>query len=116
MLGAVAGVLWARPFRARVRGDSMLPTLSDGDVVVALRGLRPRRGDLAVVIHGGVEMVKRVEVAPGDEAMPGWLLGDDEWLVTGDNREASTDSRSFGPLSGEAIRAKVVWPRARRGN
>lgn len=108
---AVAAVAWLRPFRARVRGDSMEPTLADGGVVVAVRGLRPRRGDLAVVLHDGVEMVKRVEAAPGDEAMPGWTLGPDEWLVTGDNRDASTDSRDFGAVPSASIVARVIWPR-----
>ncbi len=87
----------------------MAPTLRPGQLVLVARGLRPRAGDI-VVVEGpnGVEMVKRVSAGPGDEAMPGWILGPDEWLVLGDNREASTDSREFGALPTEAIIGRVV--------
>jgi type IV secretory pathway protease TraF len=93
----------------------MAPTLADGDVVLAVRALRPRRGDVAVVRHDGVAMVKRIDAAPGDEAMPGWILGPDEWLITGDNRSVSTDSRSFGRLGDADILARVVLTLRRGG-
>lgn len=87
----------------------MAPALAAGQLVLVARGLRPRAGDI-VVVDGlnGVAMVKRVSAGPGDEAMPGWILGPDEWLFLGDNREASTDSREFGALPTSAIRGKVV--------
>ena len=89
----------------------MSPTLQPGDVLVAVRGLRPRPGDVAVVLHpDGFEMVKRISAVPGDTARPGWILGPDQWLVTGDNREASDDSRAFGALTTEQVLARVVWP------
>jgi len=89
----------------------MSPTLQPGDVLLAIRGLRPRPCDVAVVLHpDGVEMVKRISAGPGDEAMPGWILGPDQWLITGDNREASDDSRAFGALTSDRIVARVVWP------
>jgi signal peptidase I len=89
----------------------MTPTLEPGRLLLVVRGLCPRAGDI-VVVRGpsGVELVKRVSAGPGDEAMPGWVLGPDEWLVLGDNREASTDSREFGVLSSESIVGRVVWP------
>ena len=40
-------------------------------------------------------------------------LGDDQYFVVGDNRSASRDSRSFGPVQREAIYGHVflvVWP------
>lgn len=89
----------------------MLPTLRSGQLVLAVRGFRARKGDLVVVEHPerpGFEMVKRVSAGPGDQAMPGWVLGDDQWLVLGDNREASTDSREFGALSRSAIKGRVL--------
>lgn len=93
----------------------MAPTLAAGQLVLVARGLRPRAGDIAVVDGpNGVAMAKRVSAGPGDEAMPGWILGPDEWLVLGDNREASTDSREFGSLPTSAIRGKVVLPIRRR--
>jgi signal peptidase I len=114
-LGAAVAWVRLRPAFVRVEGPSMAPTLLPGDRLVTVAGLRPRRGDLIVVRHpDGFEMVKRVSAAPGDEAMPGWTLGPDEWLVLGDNRQASSDSRDFGAVTGDSILAKVIWPRKGR--
>lgn len=112
-MGFLAGLAaaWARlrPYIVSVEGESMVPALLPGQLVLVARGLRPRAGNI-VVVEGpdGVAMVKRISAGPGDEAMPGWVLGPEEWLVLGDNREASTDSREFGALPGSAIRGKVV--------
>lgn len=98
-------------FVARVEGESMSPALEPGRILLVARGLRPRKGDVVVAEHpGGFEMVKRVVAVPGDEAMPGWILGPDEWLLLGDNRRASTDSRAFGALPRSAIKGRMVWP------
>lgn len=88
----------ARPVRrVAVVGDSMRPTLEPGDRVLAVRGRRPRPGDLVVVPDprgGGLLLVKRVAV-----------VGPHGITVLGDNPAASTDSRTFGPVSD-------VWGRA----
>ncbi|HEX9069008.1 MAG TPA: signal peptidase I [Ktedonobacterales bacterium] len=47
------------------------------------------------------------------EATHSWLLGKDEYLVFGDNRENSCDSRDWGPIHRSAIVGKalvVYWP------
>lgn len=47
-----------------------------------------------------------------------WLLEDGEYLVLGDNRSNSRDSRSFGPVKRGQIIGKVwfcYWPRERWG-
>lgn len=87
----------------------MAPGLLPGDRLLVLGGVRPRRGDVVVARHPqGFEVVKRVSATPGDEAMPGWILEPDRWLVVGDNRAASDDSREFGALASDAILGRVV--------
>jgi signal peptidase I len=98
----------------------MAPALQDGDWLVAVRARRIRPGALIVVEHPerpGFELVKRVTALPG-EMMGARALGPNRFWVTGDRGEASTDSRSFGPVSGDAIRGVVVlryWPPGRAG-
>jgi len=86
----------------RVSGDSMLPTLRPGQIIL---GMRPRDvlpGDVVIIRHGGLEKVKRV-LYIGE--------GGDRIFVIGDNQAGSTDSRKFGWLSVRQVIARVVWPR-----
>ncbi|MFL5736044.1 MAG: S26 family signal peptidase [Actinomycetota bacterium] len=102
-------VLRRRPFRVDIRGASMEPTLAEGEWALAIRR-RVRVGDVVVLEHpdrAGFELVKRVAAAPGD-AVHDRRLGGNEWWVEGDRSDASTDSRSFGPVSGSSIRGTVV--------
>ncbi|HET6776660.1 MAG TPA: signal peptidase I [Actinomycetota bacterium] len=131
-----------RPFRVVVSGRSMLPTLSPGDRLLAVRVTRFRRGDVWVFRHRGVLLVKRIAALPGDRVFLGegmkavvtairapvaerpgpqpdgsWLLGPDEYLMRGDNRRESTDLRAFGPLGADSLVGRVVvryWPRPAR--
>jgi nickel-type superoxide dismutase maturation protease len=121
---AAAGVAWAclrwRPSRVIVEGGSMAPALAPGDWALAIPVRRPRVGDVVVVEHPGrpgYEMVKRLIAGPagrvGDR-----ILGSDEWWIEGDFAHASTDSRQFGPVTRDRLKAKVVliyWPKERRG-
>ena len=97
----------------------MSPTLEPGEWLVAVKARSIRPGALVVIEHParpGYEMVKRVAAFPGDRPSDR-ALGSYEYWVIGDNEEASTDSRSFGPIGREAIRGRVVlryWP-AQRG-
>jgi nickel-type superoxide dismutase maturation protease len=84
----------------RVTGESMLPTLRPGQLVVAVRRMRVRQGDVVMLRHDGLEKIKRVA-----EMMDGRLF------VMGDNPSRSTDSRTFGWLDPAKIVARVVWPR-----
>lgn len=132
ILLAVAGLAVAAR-RARlepmlVRGDSMRPTLDPGQrIAVGPPRRTPRRGEVVLLRHAGLEMVKRVAGLPGERVrlVDGCLevdgrhvpepyavgrparagaveldvrLGREELLVLGDSRRHSTDSRSFGPV------------------
>lgn len=97
----------------------MAPTLAPGDWALVVTPARYERGDVVVVEHPGrpgYEMVKRLVGVAGD-VVSGRVLGDDELWVEGDHEPASTDSRQFGPVRAEALKAKVVlvyWPPERR--
>lgn len=108
-----------RPFRVEVRGDSMAPTLRSGDVAVAAVFGAPRVGDVVVLEHPerpGLELVKRVTAGPGDLGSDARALGPGEWWVEGDDPLRSTDSRHFGAVGIDDVRARValvVWPPSR---
>ena len=122
-LGVGLAIVWAclrwRPSRVAIEGGSMAPTLAPGDWALAVPLRHPRVGDVVVVEHPGhpgYEMVKRLLGTPGDR-IGDRSLGVDEWWVQGDFVEASTDSRQFGPVCLDELKAKVVlvyWPPDRR--
>ncbi len=97
----------------------MVPTLMPGDWALAVARRRFRREDIVVVEHPGrpgYEMVKRITGMPS-ERVGDRTLTDDEIWVEGDREDASTDSRHFGPVRREQVKAKVVlvyWPKERR--
>jgi phage repressor protein C with HTH and peptisase S24 domain len=93
-----------------VRGPSMVPTLYDGDRVLARRGARVRPGDLVLGRFAGVDrlVVKRA-VRPCPDGGAG------AWWVASDNPYAGGDSEVHGPA---VVLARVRWryrPPLRRG-
>jgi signal peptidase I len=118
-----AGAAWAclrwRPSRVEIEGGSMAPLLAPGDWAMVVAPHRFRVRDVVVVEHPmrpGYEMVKRVTAVPG-ESVGDRVLGPDEFWVEGDFGAASTDSRQFGPVERDALKAKVLliyWPKERR--
>jgi nickel-type superoxide dismutase maturation protease len=115
---AFALLRW-RPSRVEIQGASMLPALLPGDWALAVGKRRYRVGDVVVVEHPGrpgYEMVKRLTGIPG-QRIGERVLVDDEFWIEGDREEASTDSRHFGPVRREHLKAKVLlvyWPKERR--
>lgn len=117
---AAYGFWRLRPFRIEVEGRSMSPSLEPRDWAIAISSSDIRRGDVVVLEHPrrpGFEIVKRIVALPGDIAPDGSPLGDEVW-VQGDRPDGSTDSRSFGPVPLDLVRARVAlvwWPPRRAG-
>ena len=94
-----------RPGRFVVSGESMLPTLRPGDRLLVARTRPLRPGDLVVVRDPrslSHLVCKRVVTADARH------IG-----VRGDNPDASTDSRVFGPVPVEWVVGRVLrryWP------
>jgi phage repressor protein C with HTH and peptisase S24 domain len=95
----------ARYATVLVEGDSMLPTYSSGDWLLARWG-RPTRGisvDSVVVIElegqPGIFYIKRVSKIDRDKQ---------ELYLLSDN-PAGTDSRQWGWLSLDSVKAKVLF-------
>jgi nickel-type superoxide dismutase maturation protease len=113
LVGALVagGAAWSwwrwRPFRVAVEGGSMRPALEPSDWLVATRRGALELGAVVVVDHPdrpGFELVKRIAAAPGDlRPDGGGPLAPATYWVIGDHPDASTDSRTFGPVPGSMI-------------
>lgn len=140
-----------------VAGNSMSPTLEEGDVVVVGRlfknSITYKRNDIITLQKDDKSYIKRIVGLPGEEVhylngylyidgvayeekflesdvqtsnfmfldicdeelCPDGVIPEDYYLVLGDNREESTDSRTkeFGLVSIDEIQGKVlfrIWP------
>ena len=85
----------------RVQGDSMLPTLGDGEVVLISQKASVAAGDIVLAKHPykqSMKMLKRIESI--DE--------NGRYSLVGDNPGESTDSRTFGTVAREYIDGKAV--------
>ena len=84
-----------------VEGDSMSPTLNDGDTVLIHPGAAIGVGDIVLAEHpykSSVTILKRVSGLDADGLVN----------LTGDNEVESTDSRTFGPVSIKSVIGRVV--------
>lgn len=103
--GLYAVLAFALARRVSVRGWSMAPALLPGERLLfdrlAYTRDRPKAGEIVLVAHPlqpHLRMVKRLVGLPGDSVDGVRLLGRGEYWVLGDNEDASTDSREFGPV------------------
>ena len=94
------------PARVVVSGDSMAPAFEQGDRLVIFPAIRVRAGQTVALRdpRDGRLIVKRVRAARGDLVE-----------VAGDNAEASTDSRLFGPVPRREILGTVIYRYAPAG-
>lgn len=81
----------------RVSGESMLPAYRPGDVVIGWRLFKPAPGQVVIARTPKRTVIKRV----------GRVSSGQVWLA-GDNRSASTDSRTAGPFTINEIEAVVI--------
>jgi signal peptidase I len=110
-----------------VDGSSMEPTFRSGDRLLVRRTRRPRVGQVVVFRYPDflkakappdqrscLYLIKRVVAVPGDRLPPGWGWPDlrnisgqrvprGSYVVLGDNREASFDSRTEGYVTRERL-------------
>lgn len=88
--------------RFTVSGNSMLPTLIEGQDILSFNwayiGRKPEVGEIIVLNLNGKELIKRVTKLVGEEV-----------FVEGDNKQESTDSRDFGAVSMDQIIGKVIY-------
>lgn len=102
----------AQPFI--VSGASMVPTFQDGDYLIVDELTYHFRDPLPkeVIIFKYPKdpskyFIKRVIGLPG-ETVNGTKLNEDQYYVEGDNRDASSDSRSWGPVSRKLIVGRPI--------
>ncbi|HEY5625092.1 MAG TPA: signal peptidase I [Dehalococcoidia bacterium] len=117
--GLYALVAFGFARRVRIGGRSMAPSLLPGERVLfdrlAFARDRPQAGDVVLVRDPGrteQRIVKRIVALPGEVVDGRWLTRGEYW-VEGDNTDASTDSRAFGPVKRRHLLARgwlVYWP------
>jgi nickel-type superoxide dismutase maturation protease len=84
-----------------VEGNSMLPHLKDGEVVLIKPKSRFQVGDIVLAQHPFKQSVKILKrIAEIDEK--------GNYVLTGDNPAESTDSRTFGAVSLKCILGKAT--------
>lgn len=86
--------------RYRVEGDSMLPTLKNGDMVLVKLTENLQIGDIVVAKHPyrTTPIIKRIT----DFSTGGKLF------LSGDNPDESSDSRVFGEIDKNDVLGKVI--------
>lgn len=122
-----------------ISGNSMAPTLTDGQMILANYLLfTPERGDIVIYEENGMRMIKRVIALPGETVaiingevtingvplaedyisgispeMQAITVPFDSYFLIGDNREPgeSRDSRdpAVGPVERSKIRGEAVF-------
>lgn len=90
----------------KIDGPSMFPTYREGDTFYVkayeLFYRNPKRNEIVVLKDiDGIEVIKRVVLIPGDFDIYSphhKVLVNNEYVVLGDNRTNSLDSRDYGPI------------------
>lgn len=98
-------LLLRRRIRIRVTGDSMQPTLNNGDIVLvnkkAYTDTFPQIGDIVIARHPyqkDLTIIKRIAEITVEERL----------ILHSDNPKAGSDSRQFGTISPSRILGQVT--------
>ncbi|MEO3887250.1 S26 family signal peptidase [Nonomuraea sp. B5E05] len=105
----------------RVHGNSMAPSLADGDRLLSRRTRLAalRTGQIAVVLSphpiGSRYLIKRIAALPGDpvpedvrKAVDDDVVPAGRFVLIGDNTEASFDSREHGFFHADDLHAVTI--------
>ena len=84
----------------RVIGESMQPTLRPGQLVFAIKSKQYSVNNLVIAKQDSREVLKRIA-----------KINNGQYFLTGDNAQASTDSRQLGTVDAQAILGRVIWPK-----
>jgi len=111
---------WVRATRVSAdldRGDVVV--LDDGASEYAIKRVVGLPGETVHVWRGHVFINKRILVEPyipkkvytfPRERQAVFVLGPDQYFVLGDNRPASSDSRTYGPIERDQIKGQIALP------
>lgn len=99
-----------------LRGESMAPTYNEGDwLLFQLLPVRPAFPAKMQSLVGKVILIRRASGAGSDFLQIKRAIRIDVGIwVEGDNREDSTDSRSWGAISSDEVIGKLIF-RYRKG-
>jgi signal peptidase I len=113
--------LYAAPISTPLeRGDVVL--LDDGNADYAVKRIVGLPGETVQLWRGCVFVNRKLLVEPylpahtytfpveRERRAATFILGEDEYLVLGDNRPYSADSRSYGPVQRKQIKKRVPMP------
>ncbi len=85
----------------KVQGNSMSPTIEDGEIVLYDPRAEVNVGDIVMTPHPymqSVKIVKRIREIHPDGGV----------VLVGDNPNESTDSRTFGTISIDSVQGRIV--------
>lgn len=82
----------------RIIGQSMQPTLKEGQIVISIKRKRYKVGQIVIARQNNKEVIKRVS-----EVYGGY------YNLLGDNLAKSTDSRQYGLVKDNDILGRLIF-------
>ncbi len=82
----------------KIVGKSMLPNYVEGNIVVFIGLKKIKKGDVILARINGLEQIKRID-----------KIQNKKIYILGDNLTKSKDSRNYGPINIDMIKAKALF-------